>query len=119
MEAKVYSSANRLTVVAPMPGFEASQIGVSVAGDLLTIETAGGSPEHRECRVALPGVVNAAAAMAAYAYGVLVITIPLANPGGPLDELGPGLVKRPQHPTGDTPVHVVDTPADSGTPTGG
>jgi len=94
VEAKVYSSTNRLTVVAAMPGLEASQISVRMAGELLTVETDGGSPARNVWRVALPCAVNAAAAMAVYSYGVLVVAIPLAQPGGPaLDKLGPGLVK--------------------------
>ena len=95
MEAKVYSSTNRLTVVAPMPGLSADQIEVSLQGELLTIETTARSPERCGCRVALPRAINGTAATAVYAYGVLVVSMPLANPGGPaLDELGPGLVKR-------------------------
>jgi HSP20 family molecular chaperone IbpA len=94
-EAKVYSSANRLTVVAPMPGLDADRIQVSLAGELLTIETAERSAHRSEVRVALPRSVNGATAMAVYAYGVLVVSLPLAKPDDPgLNPLGPELVKR-------------------------
>ncbi len=94
-EAKVYRSAKGLTVVAPMPGLDADQIQVSLSGELLTIEAVEPSAHRSEVRVALPHSVNGATAMAIYAYGVLVVSLPLANPADPgLGALGPGLVKR-------------------------
>ncbi len=91
---KVYSSADRLTVAAPMPGLEADDIRIEVTDDgylvlngdvrgtlkgqkdlLIDEWTVGGY--HRT--VALPLPVDAVRANATYGNGVLVISFPMVE----------------------------------------
>lgn len=91
---KIYRSADRLTVAAPMPGMEPEDIAVEVTADgrllldgalrgtlkgvkeLLVDEWSVGG-YHRE--TTLPLAVNADLANLTYGNGVLVIAFPLAE----------------------------------------
>lgn len=91
---QVYRSQNHIVVAAPMPGLQAKDILVTIAGDRVTIagqergphepmrdllvsEWAVG-PYYRE--LTLPQPVNGALANATYGNGVLVLSIPRLEP---------------------------------------
>jgi HSP20 family molecular chaperone IbpA len=79
-----------------MPGLLPQQVAVNLNDADLSIAARGEefAPSY-SCRVRLPQAVDRAAVVAAYAYGVLVVALPLATPAdSPLDALGPGLVRR-------------------------
>ena len=88
---RVYQGDGRIMVAAPLPGLEASDIAVTVAGDTVTIRGAPGrgarqderdvlvsewrvGPYYRELRLARP--VDGARTNATYGNGVLVLAMP-------------------------------------------
>ncbi|MBF6599163.1 MAG: Hsp20/alpha crystallin family protein [Dehalococcoidia bacterium] len=91
---KVYRSAERLTIAAPMPGVEPEDIAVGITDDgrivlhgelrgvlkgdkeVLADEWTPG-PYHRE--YVLPSAVDGAMANVTYGNGVLVVALPLAD----------------------------------------
>ncbi len=106
---KVYRTADRLTVAAPMPGLGPEDITVEVTADgylvltgrlrgalkgekeLLADEWSVG-PYHRN--LALPAPVDGTAATATHGNGVLVVVLPIASATRPatlrLERTGPG-----------------------------
>ncbi len=97
LPVRIYHSAKRLMIAAPMPGLEPPDISVSIEADrviicgdqrgphqhdlgLLLAEWTIG-PYYREVRLAHP--VNGQLANATYGNGVLVLSMPKMKPGEP------------------------------------
>ena len=95
-QAKVYQSQGRLTVVAPMPGLSADCIDVALSGPILELRARENGVAVLNRRVALPAVVDGHAAIASYAYGVLVVVLPVLGPDDNSNPLGPGRVATGQ-----------------------
>lgn len=91
---KVYESADRLTVAAPMPGMDASDIAVEITpGNQLVLHGNGrGTLKHENlvlgdewnpgpyCReITLPANVDGSMANVTYRNGILVVALPLAT----------------------------------------
>lgn len=90
---KIYESAERLTVAAPMPGMDAEDIAVEITpGNQLVLHGNGrGALKHENlvladewnpgpyCReITLPASVDGSMANVTYRNGILVVTLPLA-----------------------------------------
>jgi HSP20 family protein len=92
---RVHRRGELLVLAAPMPGLEASDISVTIAGDVVRIDGARRGPHQMDLdvvieewtigpyrrEVMLPEPVDAAKTNATYGNGVLVLTMPKAAPG--------------------------------------
>lgn len=97
LPVRIYQSAARLMIAAPMPGLEPSDISVTIEPDRVVIHGAQRGPHqhdlelllaewtfgpyHREVSLAHP--VQGALANATYGNGVLVLSLPKMKPGEP------------------------------------
>lgn len=90
---KVYQSADRLTIAAPMPGMDAADIAVEItSGNQLILRGNGrGTLKHENlvlgdernpgpyCReITLPASVDGSLANVTYCKGILVVTLPFS-----------------------------------------
>jgi HSP20 family protein len=92
---QVHQADNRLVLAAPMPGLEAQDIAVSINGNRVTIQGEyRGSRQHQPeilisewtigpyyREVVLPQEVDGALTNATYGNGVLVLSMPILQPG--------------------------------------
>jgi HSP20 family protein len=92
---RIYQSDEQIMVAAPMPGLEAEDISVRVAGDQVEIQGAERGPRQHERdllldewrigpyyrKLSLPQNVNGPLTNATYGNGVLVLSMPKMNEG--------------------------------------
>ena len=92
---RIYQSDNHIMLMAPMPGLEAEDISVTIAGELVTIRGEERGPRQHERdlivdewtvgpyfrEVSLPEDVNGVLTNATYGNGVLVLSMPKLKEG--------------------------------------
>ncbi|MBI4527537.1 MAG: Hsp20/alpha crystallin family protein [Deltaproteobacteria bacterium] len=126
---RVYQTDNQIMLAAPMPGLEAEDISVTIAGDHIEIrgEDRGPGQDQRDLlveewrigpyyrEVSLPQPVNGALANATYGNGVLILSMPKLEKGATqgtrvdfqLQPVGPGRGERIGHTGRD--MHPMET----------
>ena len=136
VHVKVYASADRLTVAAPMPGLEPQDIAVEITpGNQLVLHGNGRGALKNEklvlrdewnpgpyCReLTLPSPVDGSMANITYRNGILVVVLPLADETRPahlgLAAVGPDYGER----VGNTghPVHRLSSAEHNAVRSGG
>jgi HSP20 family protein len=80
----VYEEADRLRVVADVPGIEKSDIDLKCDGEVLTLDAAGAQREYHE-RVSLPRRVDEHSANATFNNGILEVTFAVDDESADID----------------------------------
>ena len=127
LPVKMYASADRLTVAAPMPGLEPDDICIEVTpgNQLVLYGSARGSLKNENlvhadewnpgpyCReLTLPSPVDGRLANLTYRNGILVVVLPIAEEVGPahLGLRAVGLDYGERVGNAGHPVHAVNSP---------
>ena len=127
LPVKMYESADRLTVAAPMPGLEPDDICIEVTpgNQLVLYGSARGSLKNENlvhadewnpgpyCReLTLPSLVDGRMANLTYRNGILVVVLPIAEEVGPahLGLRAVGLDHGERVGNAGHPVHAVSSP---------
>jgi HSP20 family protein len=98
LPVRMYQTEDRVMVAVPMPGLEPEDISVVIEGDDVRIEGKERGPHQHDREMlivewtigpyyrelALPGPVKATLSNATYDNGVLVLSMPKAEPGQPV-----------------------------------